>query len=64
VATSLAYLAALYKSQGHYTEADGPEHPHIATSLESYAALLRQTERGDVAARMLARAKTIRAKSE
>ena len=64
MATSLTYLAALYKGQGHYTEADGPEHPHIATSLESYAALLRQTESADVAARMLARAKAIRAKSE
>ncbi len=61
---SLAYLAALYKGQGHYAEADGPEHPHVATSLEGNAALLRQTERADAAARMVARAKTIRAKSE
>ena len=64
MAASLAYLAALYKGQGHFDEADGPEHPHVATSLESYAALLRQTERADVAARMVARAKANRAKSE
>ncbi len=61
---SLAYLAALYKGQGHYAEADGPERPHVATSLEGNAALLRQTERADVSARMVARAKAIRAKSE
>ena len=61
---NLAYLAALYKGQGHYAEADRPERPHVATSLEGYAALLRQTERADVAARMAARAKAIRAKSE
>ncbi len=64
MAASLAYLAALYKGQGHFAEADGREHPHVATSLESYAALLRQTERADVAARMVARPKAIRAKSE
>ena len=64
MATSLAYLATLYKYQGRYDEADGLEHPHVATGLESYAALLRQTERADVAARMAARAKAIRAKSE
>ncbi len=34
----------------------------MAQSLESYAALLRQTVRGDEAAKMEARARTIRAK--
>ncbi len=42
----------------------GPEHPGVATSLENYAALLRQTARADEAERMEARAKAIRAKSE
>ncbi len=59
---SLAYLAALYKGQGHYAEADGPEHPHVATSLEGYAALLRQTERANESEKMEARAKAIRTK--
>ncbi len=42
----------------------GREHRHVAQSLENYAALLRQTARADEAARMEARAKAIRAKSE
>ncbi len=71
-------LAALYRAQGHYAEAEpvyqrslairekalGPDHPHVATSLENYAALLRETARADEAERMEARAKAIRAKSE
>ncbi len=70
--------ALLYQAQGHYAEAEplfqhslairekalGPEHPHVAKSLDNYAALLRQTARADEAARMEARAKAIRAKSE
>ncbi len=40
----------------------GPEHPKLATSLENYAALLRETERKDKAEEMEARAKAIRAK--
>ena len=65
-------------AQSHYAEAEplhkrslairektlGPEHPGVATSLENYAALLRQTARADEAERMEARAKAIRAKSE
>ena len=49
-------LALLYKTQGKDSEAEplhkrslairekalGPEHPHVATTLEDYAALLRQ----------------------
>ncbi len=43
-------------------EALGAEHPHVAQSLENYAALLRKTGRDAEAARMEARAKAIRAK--
>ncbi len=39
----------------------GPEHPHVATSLGNYAALLRKTNREAEAARMEAHAKAIRA---
>ncbi len=75
---SLNNLAELYRAQGRYTDAEplykrslaiwemalGPEHPDVATSLENYAALLRQTKRADEAERMEARAKAIRAKPE
>ena len=75
---SLNNLAVLYKAQGRYTEAEafhqhslaiyekalGPEHPDVAQSLENYADLLRETGRGAEAAKMEARAKAIRAKSE
>ena len=44
--------------------AKGPEHPYVAQSLENYAVLLRETGRGAEAAKMEARAKTIRAKYE
>ena len=76
MAQSLNNLAVLYEAQGHYAEAEpfyqralaiwekalGPEHPHVAASLENYAALLRDTGRGDLATMMELRAKTIRAK--
>ena len=52
------------RSLAIYEKALGPEHPELATSLENYAALLRQTGRADEAERMEARAKAIRAKSE
>ncbi len=75
-APSLNNLAALYQAQGNYAEAEplyrrslaimekalGPEHPNVATNLENYAALLRETGRADEAAEMEARAKAIRAK--
>ncbi len=78
MATSLNNLAGLYQAQGKYAEAEplyqrslaimekalGPDHPDVATSLENYAALLRQTARADEAARVEARAKAIRAKTE
>ncbi len=75
---SLNNLAQLYHAQGKDAEAEplyqrslairekalGPEHPDVATSLENYAAILRQTARADQAERMEARAKAMRAKSE
>ena len=42
----------------------GPEHPNVTKTLENYAATLRKIGHDDRAARMEARAKTIRAKSE
>ena len=48
----------------------GPEHPYVAQALENYAVLLRETGRSSgglrdaEAAKMEARAKAIRAKSE
>jgi len=40
----------------------GPDHPHVASGLESYASLLEATNRAHEAAKLLARAKAIRAK--
>ncbi len=71
-------MGEVYRAQGRYAEAEplyqrplaifekalGPEHPHVAMTLENYAALLRQTARANEAERMEARAKAIRAKSE
>ncbi len=73
---SLNNLAELYRLQGRYAEAEplyerslairekalGAEHPHVATSLENYSALLRKTGRDAEAARMEARAKKMRTK--
>ena len=78
MADKLANLAELYRTQGKYAEAEplyrrslaiwekslGSEHSHVATSLENYAALLRQTARADQAEKLEARAKAIRAKDE
>ncbi len=72
---SLNNLADLYRAQDRYAEAEplytrslairekalGPEHPHVAMSLENYAALLQKTKRNAEAARMEVRAKAIRA---
>ncbi len=41
----------------------GPEHPDVATTLKSYAALLRKTGRSTAAQGMEARAKAIRAET-
>ncbi len=76
--TRLVTPTRLYHSHGNYEEAEllykqalavrekalGPEHPHVAMTLENYAALLRETEREDKAEEMEARAIAIRAKSE
>jgi hypothetical protein len=43
-------------------EALGPNHPHVATTLENYAALLRESGRTCEAKKMEARAKAIRVK--
>ncbi len=40
----------------------GPEHPNVATSLENYAALLRDTRGNAEAIKMETRAKAIRTK--
>ncbi len=48
----------------HKRKALGSEHPLVATTLENYAALLRQTARVDEAEGFEARAKAIRAKTE
>ena len=67
-------MATLYRLQGKYAEAEplykrslailekalGPDHPHIAKSLENYAALLRKTGRGNEALAMETRAGLIR----
>ncbi len=45
-----------------YEKALGPDHPHVATSLENYAALLRKTGRADEATEIEGRAKAIRAR--
>ena len=72
----LPYLAELYRAQDKHAEAEplykralairekalGPEHPDVAQSLESYAALLRNTQRTTEATMMELRAKAIRAK--
>ncbi len=74
--TSLNNLAALYRTQGKYAEAEplykralfvltkalGPDHPNVALMLENYAASLRKMNRGDEAETLEARAQAIRAK--
>ena len=40
----------------------GPDQPDVATSLENYAVLLRETKRGPAARNLEERAKAIRAK--
>ena len=65
----------LYQAQKRYHEAEplqqraltiaeralGPGHPDLATSLENYAALLRQLNRGTEASELELRAQRIRA---
>ncbi len=73
--TTLNKLALLYHAQVMYAEAEplykrslairealGSEHSNLAQGLDNYAALLRTTNREDQAARLRARARTIRSK--
>ena len=71
VAASLNNLAGLYHNQSKYAEAEplyqrsldilekglGPEHPNLASSLESYAILLRKTDRNAEADKLEKRAR-------
>ena len=73
LAVSLYNLAVVYRDLGSYAEAEplfqrallnfekalGPEHPDLATTLESYASLLRRMHRDAEAERLRARAKAI-----
>ncbi len=75
VASTITSLAGIYEAEGKYAEAEpllkrsltirekvlGPGAPELAQSLESYAALLRKTERGAEAEKLESRAKSIRA---
>ena len=74
MAVSLNNLAECYRAQGRYAEAEpryrralaiqekalGPEHPDVATSLTSLAALYRATERIPAADALEKRAARIR----
>ena len=74
MAASLNNLAALYKSQGKYEQAEplykrslaivekalGPDHPNVATSLENLATLYRATKRDEEAEKLEQRATAIR----
>ena len=72
---ALNNLAALYDSQGKYTQAEplykrslmiaekalGPDHPDVALSLENLAGLYRATNRDEEAEKLEQRAAAIRA---
>lgn len=74
----LVGLAEVYTAQGKYQEAEplfqeaiaaqeemlGPENPDLVRTLESYAALMRATQRQAEATRLEARAKTIKAAAD
>ena len=74
MATSLNNLALLYKTQGHYAQAEplfkraleinekalGPDHSRIATGLENLAGLYRATNRDKEAEPLEERAARIR----
>ena len=74
---NLNKLAGLYNNQGQYAKAEpfykralaiwekalGPEHPDVATTLENYALLLRNTGRPEEAEPLESRAESIRAKN-
>ncbi len=56
------HRAPLQALLGHQEEGLGPDHPEVATSLENYAALLREAGRTVDADKMEARAEAIRAR--
>lgn len=74
-ALTLNNLAFLHQSQGHYAQAEplfkrslairekalGPEHPHVATSLENISRLYTKMEKMDAAKQFADRAAKIRA---
>ncbi len=74
MAATLYSLASVDRAQGRYAEAEPlykralavrekelrPDHPFVATSLENYAALLRDVGRNAEADTLDARAKVIR----
>ena len=74
MARSLNNLALLYKTQGHYAQAEplykrslkiyeealGTEHPHVAKGLENLAGLYRATNRDKEAEPLEERAARIR----
>jgi hypothetical protein len=76
VVATLDILAAVTLEQGKLADADsffekalsirgetlGPEHPEVAASLESYAALLRKANRQEKAAELEARARSTHTK--
>ena len=76
MATILGNLAALYRSQHNYEEAEriyrravavaesalGNEHLRVAQSLEAYASLLNETNRQERAQELSLRANAIRTK--
>ncbi len=78
LAATLNNLASIHRKQGSYGKAEsfykrslaiwervlGPEHPHVAATLEKYATLLRKVGQDAEAAKLEARAKAIRAKRD
>lgn len=78
LALSLNNLASVYFLQQKYTQAEplfkralainekilGPNAPNVASCLENYAELLDKTNRQDEAAKLQARARSIRAKQK
>ena len=74
--SSLYSLAEFFRSQREFSKAEsiyqqalslkeqanGPDHPDVATILENYAALLRESDRPEEAQQLESQAKAIRAK--
>ncbi len=78
VATTLRNLAALYKAQGKYAEAEPlykralaiqekglrPDHPNVVTTLKNLAEVYKKTGRVDEAKRLEERANAIRSRNQ